>query len=326
MMQRREDAETRRHGDKESVVINVAASSLNARVRVSRHQRLRHSRRALRFRRVSASTSLRVYISPRLRVSRLSLLSLALISSLLIAGCSRRDTSNIQDGGREINVAAASNLTDAFAELGKQFTARTGVRVVYSFGATADLAKQIENGAPFDLFAAADVEHVETLNRQGLLVDGTLAVYARGRLVLWIPQGSGAQVARLEDLTSRTVGRVGIAKPDVAPYGRATVEALRMLNLWSQVEAKVIYGQNVSQVKQYAATGNVDVAFLPLALTREGEGRAIEVDENLHQPIEQALALIKASAKQDDALRFRDFVLGAEGQSLLERFGYRKPQ
>jgi molybdate transport system substrate-binding protein len=256
----------------------------------------------------------------------LSLLSLALISSLLIAGCSRRDTSNIQDGGREINVAAASNLTDAFAELGKQFTARTGVRVVYSFGATADLAKQIENGAPFDLFAAADVEHVETLNRQGLLVDGTLAVYARGRLVLWIPQGSGAQVARLEDLTSRTVGRVGIAKPDVAPYGRATVEALRMLNLWSQVEAKVIYGQNVSQVKQYAATGNVDVAFLPLALTREGEGRAIEVDENLHQPIEQALALIKASAKQDDALRFRDFVLGAEGQSLLERFGYRKPQ
>jgi molybdate transport system substrate-binding protein len=143
--------------------------------------------------------------------------------------------------------------------------------------------------------------------------------------VLWIPPGSGAQVSRLEDLTSRTVERVGIAKPDVAPYGRATVEALRALNLWSQVEAKVIYGQNVSQVKQYAATGNVDVAFLPLALTREGEGRAIEVDDHLHQPIEQALALIKSSARQDDARRFRDFVLDAEGQSLLERFGYRKP-
>jgi molybdate transport system substrate-binding protein len=288
---------------------------------------------------LSASARLRVYVSlrrcvicflcahaaARPRLSCLSLLSLTLISSLLFYGCSSRNSSGGQDGAREINVAAASNLTDAFAELGREFTARTGVRVVYSFGATADLAKQIENGAPFDLFASADVEHVETLNRQGLLVAGTQAVYARGRLVLWIPPGSGAQVARLEDLTSEQVERVGVAKPDVAPYGRATVEALRALNLWQQVEAKVIYGQNVSQVKQYAATGNVDVAFIPLALTREGEGRVIEVDESLHQPIDQALALIKSSGKQDDARRFSDFVLSAEGRALLERFGYRKP-
>jgi molybdate transport system substrate-binding protein len=269
--------------------------------------------------------SRRVAASPRRRVFRCSLLSLALFSSLLFAGCSSRDASNNQMGAREINVAAASNLTDAFAELGRQFTARTGIRVVYSFGATADLAKQIENGAPFDLFAAADVEHVETLNRQGLLVAGTQVVYARGRLVLWIPPGSNSQATRLEDLTSEKVERIGVAKPDVAPYGRATVEALRALNLWPQVEAKVIYGQNVSQVKQYAATGNVDVAFIPLALMRAGEGRSIEVDDKLHQPINQALALIKASGKQEDARRFSDFVLSPEGQTLLERFGYRKP-
>jgi molybdate transport system substrate-binding protein len=247
------------------------------------------------------------------------------LSSLLFSGCSRSGSSNNQTGAREINVAAAANLTDAFAELGRQFTARTGVRVVYSFGATADLAKQIENGAPFDLFAAADVEHVEALNRQGLLTDGTQAVYARGRLVLWIPPGSGAQVTRLEDLTKPDTERIGIAKPDVAPYGRATVEVLRALNLWPQVEAKIVYGQNVSQVRQYAATGNVDAAFIPLALTREGEGRIIEVDERLHQPISQALAIIKASGKQDDARSFSSFILSAEGQSLLERYGYRRP-
>lgn len=253
------------------------------------------------------------------------LLSLSLICSLLLSGCSRNTSSNNQDGQSEINVAAAANLTDAFTELGRQFTAQTGVRVVYSFGATADLAKQIENGAPFDLFASADVEHVEALARKDLLVAGTQSVYARGRLVLWIPPGSRAQVERLEDLRQTEVERIGVAKPDIAPYGRATLEALRAAQLWPQLEPKVIYGQNVSQVKQYAATGNVDAAFIPSALVRAGEGRIIEVDEHLHQPIDQALAVIKASGKQEAARRFSAFVLSAEGRALLERYGYRQP-
>lgn len=200
------------------------------------------------------------------------------------------------------------------------------MRVVYSFGATAELAKQIENGAPFDLFASADVEHVDKLNRQGLLVAGTQAVYARGRLVLWIPPGSRARVERIEDLAHREVERIGIAKPDVAPYGRATIEALRSLQLWPQVEPRVVYGQSVSQVKQYATTGNVDVAFIPLALVRAGEGRSIAIDERLHQPLDQALAVIKASGKQEAAGSFAEFVLSLEGRALLERYGYRQPQ
>jgi molybdate transport system substrate-binding protein len=261
-----------------------------------------------------------------LRVFGLSLLSFALISSPpLLSGCSRNTSPDGRDEAREINVAAAANLTDAFTELGRQFTARTGVRVIYSFGATAELAKQIENGAPFDVFASADVEHVDELNVKGLLVAGTRAVYARGRLVLWIPPGSRAKVERIEDLARQQVERIGIAKPDVAPYGRATIEALRALQLWPQIEPRVIYGQNVSQVKQYATTGNVDVAFIPLALVREGEGRAIEVDERLHQPIDQALAIIKASGKQEAAGSFADFVLSAEGRALLERYGYHQP-
>lgn len=257
--------------------------------------------------------------------SALVLLSMFLLM-LLPTSCSRNSQPNNQDDTHEITVAAAANLTDAFAELGKQFTARTGVRVRYSFGATVDLAKQIENGAPFDVFASADVEHVDELNNKGLIVAATRAVYARGRLVLWIPPGSCAQVERIEDLTRAEVERIGIAKPDVAPYGRATVEALRTTNLWQRLEPKVIYGQSVSQVKQYAATGNVDVAFIPLALLPKNEGRSIEIDEQLHQPIDQALAVVKASGKQADARRFADFVLSDEGQTLLERYGYRRPR
>jgi molybdate transport system substrate-binding protein len=223
----------------------------------------------------------------------------------------------------EINVAAAANLTDAFAELGRRFTAQTGVRVVYSFGATAELAKQIENGAPYDLFAAADVEHVDGLLHEGLLTPGTEALYARGRLVVWTPQGSPIKLERIEDISRAGVERIAIAKPDVAPYGRATIEALRALNLWTQVEPKVIYGQNVSQTRQYAATGNAEVAFIPLSLVKAGEGQFVEVDERLHQPINQALAVIKRSERQEAARRFIAYVMSPEGQSLLERYGYK---
>lgn len=255
---------------------------------------------------------------------KVSCMALLLVSLCLMPGCTSQ-SSNQQSNAPEINVAAAANLTEAFAEVAKQFTAETGVRVIYSFGATADLAKQIENSAPFDVFAAADVEHVDGLERQGLLTPGTRALYARGRLVLWTPPGSSLSINRIEDITLREVDRIAIAKPDIAPYGKATVEALRALNLWQQVEPKVVYAQNVSMTKQFAATGNAEVAFLPLALVKPNEGQFIEVDEQLHQPIDQALGVVKASSKQEAARRFTDFVLSEKGQRILEQYGYRKP-
>lgn len=245
--------------------------------------------------------------------------------SLFLSDCSRKTSNNPHEKTDEINVAAAANLTEAFTELGKAFTSRTGIRVVYSFGASADLARQIENNAPFDLFASADVENIDKLASKGLLTDGTRKVYAIGRLVLWTPPGSRVTITTLEDLTRPDVERIGIAKTDIAPYGRATVEALRALRLWPQLESKVIYGQNVLQVRQYAATGNVDVAFVPLALVKTAEGHVLEVDERLHQPINQAIAVVKDSKKQEAALAFVEFVTGPEGQALLERSGYHKP-
>jgi molybdate transport system substrate-binding protein len=245
---------------------------------------------------------------------------------LLSLSCSRAAPPNNQTTAPEITVAAAANLTDAFTEMGKEFTARTGIRVRFSFGATADLAKQIENGAPFDVFASADVEHVDELNGKGLIVPGTNQLFARGRLVLWIPPGSAFTLNRIEDITRPEVERIAIAKPDIAPYGRASVEALRALNLWKQVEPKVIYGQNVSQTKQYASTGNAEVAFIPLALVKANEGHFIEVDEHLHQPINQALAVIRSSGEQEVARRFVVYILSPEGQAMLERYGYQRPQ
>jgi len=248
-----------------------------------------------------------------------------LLSLLVGVSCTSDGVKNSRQESQNLTVAAASNLTDAFAEIGPRFTSKTGVQVVFSFGATADLAKQIENGAPFDVFAAADSEHVEQLETKGLLTPGSRAIYARGRLVMWLPPGSTLKAERIQDITAKPFERIAIAKPDVAPYGRATVESLQALGIWKDIEGRVIYGQNVSQVKQYVATGNAEVAFIPLALVKPGEGSYLEVGDELHQPIDQALGIIKESTKQTAARQFADFLMSPEGRELLAQKGYRVP-
>jgi molybdate transport system substrate-binding protein len=254
------------------------------------------------------------------RSARAACLAFALIICGL-GGCRAEN----DEGEDEIVVVAAANLSDAFGEVGRRFTSRTGVRVVYSFGATADLARQVEQGAPFDVFAAADLRHPEALAAKGLLTEGTRAVYARGRLVLWAARAD-APFARVEDLSGDAVKRIAVAKPDLAPYGEAAVEALRSLGVWAGVEPKVVYAQSVAQARQFAATGNADAAFLPRSLVREGEGRFVEIDASLHRPIDQAAGVVRASRKQAAARQFVEFLLSEEGRAVLKSFGYATPK
>ena len=245
---------------------------------------------------------------------------------LISISCHSQSSKNNQANRSELVVAAAANLTEAFAEIGPRFTSKSGIHVVFSFGATADLARQIENGAPFDVFAAADTEHVDLLERKDLITPGTRALYARGRLVMWLPPGATLKATQIGDITAKSFERVAISKPDIAPYGQATVESLRAFGIWNQIEPKVIYGQNVSQTKQSAATGNAEVAFIPLTLVKPGEGTYIEVNEESHKPIDQALGIVTDSPKQAAARQFVDFLLGAEGQEILLQKGYSKPR
>ena len=246
------------------------------------------------------------------------------LSVILIAVSACRQSPKAEHADAEIIVAAAANLTDAFQELAQQFTTRTGTKVVLSFGGTADLAKQIENGAPFDVFAAADVAHVDALDQKGLLTPGSRAVYARGSLVLWIPSGSMIKIEGVPDLSRKEIERIAIAKPDIAPYGQAAVETLRSANLWESIQPKVVYGMNVSQVKQFVSSGNAEVGFLPRSLVKAGEGTSIAIEDGMHQPLDQALAVVRSSSRQGAARRFTEFVLSAEGQALLEKYGYKK--
>jgi len=224
-----------------------------------------------------------------------------------------------------LTVAAAANLTDVFAEVAARFQAQTGIKVVYSFGATANLAMQAEHGAPFDVFAAADVAHIDELEKQGLLTPESRAVYARGRLVLWVPPKSRAHLVRVEDLKNGDVKIVAIANPKLAPYGEAAVQSLENLGLWPEIEPKVVYAENIIAAKQFAETGNADAAFTAYSLVLHSGGNAIAIPPALHAPIDQAIGILRSSGEQDPARRFERFLLGPAGREILQRYGYELP-
>ena len=243
---------------------------------------------------------------------------LPLIPALLTIACGSRATLPAKD---EINVATAANLTRVFAELGQIFERETGIHLLTSFGATTQLAQQIEHGAPSDVFAAADTEHVDELARKGLIFEDTRAIYARGKLVLWVP-GEHTPVGRLEDLARADVTHIAVANPQLAPYGRAAVETLHALHLWEAVQPRIVFAQNVSMATQYAATGNADVAFTALALVYDKAGRKIEVSARLHAPIDQAVAVLRSSAKPKQARKFAAFIAGKKAREVFKRYGY----
>jgi len=221
-----------------------------------------------------------------------------------------------------LTVAAAANLTSAFAPIGQAFTQETGIHVVFSYASTAQLTQQIENAAPFDVFAAADTRHVDQLIGDAKILPESRAIFARGRLALWDPKGA---VKKIEDLTAASIRFVAIAKPEAAPYGEAAVESLKSLGIWDAIQPKVVYATNINMAKQYAATGNAEAAFTAYSLVQNEGGRIIVVDEKLHQPIDQAAGIVSTSAHKGEARRFVAFLTGKEGRDILERFGYQVP-
>jgi len=223
----------------------------------------------------------------------------------------------------EVHVAAAANLRGVLEDIAKAFLSKTGVHVVSTIGATAQLSQQIENGAPVDLFLSADTQHVDQLISKGLADPQSRAVYARGQLVLWAP--SRSDITSLRDLARADVKQVGCARPELAPYGAAAIQALRKEGLWKEVEPKLVYGQSISASKQFADSGNVAAAFTALSLVYNLPGHSVRIDERLHDPLEQALCIMKQAAQPAAARQFRDFVLSAEGRATFQRYGYGLP-
>lgn len=224
-----------------------------------------------------------------------------------------------------LTVAAAADLTFAFREIGLLFQEKTGVAVNFTFGSSGQLAQQIEHGAPADVYASASMALAEDLVRKGMAYPDTLALYARGRIVLWARPDNPLDLQRLEDLVSPNVRRIAIANPDHAPYGVAARQALQSLGLWDALRPKLILGENVRQTLQYAETGNVDVSIVALSLAVQTQGKWHLIPEELHAPIDQGIVVVRGTRFEPQARRFVQFVLSAEGRAILQKYGFVTP-
>jgi molybdate transport system substrate-binding protein len=225
----------------------------------------------------------------------------------------------------ELTIAAAADLQFAFTEIGTLYEQETGNKVIFSFGSTGQLAQQIENGAPFDLFAAANVSFVDDLAKKNLVLPDTVTLYARGRIVLAVNRDSGVSAVTLEDLLSDDITHIAIANPEHAPYGVAAKEALQSVGVWDQIEAKIVYGENVRQTLQFIQTGDAQVGIVALSVANVPEITWTLIDDSLHNPLNQALGVVASSQHADVASEFVAFINGSAGRPIMQKYGFVLP-
>jgi len=248
---------------------------------------------------------------------------LGVILALALVACAPATTS--APASVELTVAAAADLQFAFTELGALFQQQTGHKVTFVFGSTGQLAQQIENGAPFDLFAAANVSFVDDLAQKQLILTDTVALYARGRIVLAVNRNAGITATQLNDLLSEKITHIAIANPEHAPYGVAAQEALQTAGIWEQIQNKLVFGENVRQTLQFVQTGDAQVGIVALSVAGVPEITWVLLDEELHQPLNQALGVLTTSPNPQVAREFAEFINGPIGRPVMRAYGFVLP-
>lgn len=255
---------------------------------------------------------MRVPVTSSSTVFRKTLLSLCfLLSGAAAAG--------------EVTVAVAANFTAPMQRLVPLFEQQTRHRVLASYGSTGKFFAQISNGAPFEVFLAADDETPTKLERSGVAVAGTRFTYATGRLALWSRQ-PGVVDPRGEVLRGDGFERLAIADPRLAPYGAAAIQALRALGSLERLQPRFVTGESITQAHQFVATGNAPLGFVALSQVqvdgRIAEGSAWVVPAHLHEPIRQQAVLLSIGRDNPAARALLDFLRSEPARTVIGRFGY----
>lgn len=224
-----------------------------------------------------------------------------------------------------LRIAAAADLQPVLPPLLKEFEAQTGVHAEASYQSSATLATQIMNGAPFDLFLAADLSFPERVIAAGLSEETEPIVYARGTLVLWARNDSRFRPLSIDSLKDPGLKSVAIANPEHAPYGRAAQAALQHLGLYDTLKPKLVVAENVAQTAQYVESGNAELGLISLtsAVTPRlrASGHYVLVPQDAYPPILQGAVILKRPAGTQTAHRFLDLLASAAVQQQLEAAG-----
>ena len=226
-------------------------------------------------------------------------------------------------------IAVAANMKDAFAEIAAEFksTGKPEMRMVY--GSSGNFAAQIMNGAPFSLFIAADEQFPLELFKNGKTVDDG-SIYAIGKLVIITKTSSGIYLSDSKSDIAKAISKankVAIAKPEIAPYGRAAVQYLKAEGLWDLAKDKLVYADNIGSATTYVASGAADLGFTAFSLAKSPEllrqTSYVAVDTKMYEPIKQRMVLIKGAPQEAQDL-YR-FMQGPKAKAILQKYGYSTP-
>jgi molybdate transport system substrate-binding protein len=237
-----------------------------------------------------------------------------------------------QAADREINVAAAADLSAALQEVAANYEKQSAVKVKLSFGASGALTQQIQNGAPFDVFFSADMDYPRQLIAAGQAESQSLYRYAVGRLALWVPKDSTLDVEHkgIEVLLDPSVKKIAIGNPQHAPYGRAAAAALKHYGLSEKVSDKLVLGENIAQAAQFVESGNAQVGFVALAHatapSMQGKGKYWVVPADAYPPLDQGVVIISAAPHKQDAAAFLEYVKTGDFAAVLKRYGFSLPE
>jgi molybdate transport system substrate-binding protein len=254
-------------------------------------------------------------------ISRGVLILLAIISSAFAFAF--YSTAGQQTG--EILVSAAISLKKAFEEIASVYEKQTGIRARFNLGGSGLLQKQIETGAPVDVFAGAGEKQMDDLQRQGLIFPGTRHNFAGNTLVLIAPTRSRISIRSFADLAHPEVGRISIGSPKTVPAGQYSEEALKNLRLWDALKPKIVLAENVRQVLDYVTRGEVDAGIVyssDMAGVQSEAKIVAHPPKGLHAPIQYPIAVVKQTGNEKAARRFIDLVLSRTGQAILKKYGF----
>jgi len=232
----------------------------------------------------------------------------------------------------ELTVAAAANFKYALDELVTLYEANhPDTRVHVTYGSSGTFYAQLQSKAPFDLFFSADMDYAWRLADAGLTLDGKVFTYAIGHLVVWVRKESPLQpeTQGMKVLLAPEVQKIAIANPELAPYGAASVAAMKTLKVYDQVKAKLVLGENIAQTAQFVQSGAADAGLIAtsqaLAAPMSDTGRYWEVPVDAYSPVEQGVVILGWTKNAAVSKAFRDFVLSAQSAEILQRYGYGLP-
>lgn len=232
--------------------------------------------------------------------------------------------------GQMVSVAVAANMKDAFAEIQAAFraTGKPEMRVVY--GSSGNFTAQIMNGAPFNLFISADEKFPLELYKNGKTVDSG-KVYAIGKIVMIAKNSSGIDLGKDKTQFARAIvkaNKLAIAKPELAPYGKAAIEFMKAEGWWELAKDKLVYGDNIGAATMFVATGAADVGFTALSLAQSPEvakqTHYVLLNDSLYEPIMQRMVLIKGAPQE--AIDLYRFMQTVKAREILAKYGYGAPQ